>query len=425
MSEPLPKVVKRLGWVSFLTDAGSEMVYPLLPAFLRSLGAGAATLGAMEGVAEGISALVKWQSGKLSDRPGRRKPLIVAGYALASIARPLIALTVAPWQIVALRTVDRIGKGIRGAPRDAILAAAVSSSTRAAAFGFHRMMDNLGSVLGPIIAFVLLQVASLPLRWVFALALIPGLCSVATLVFGVSDPADEPSNERDTKQTSVATTRDEAVSLPAAARWYLLVVAVFTLGASADSFLLLHASRLGLADAWLPVLWLSLAAARAATNVPGGKLADHVGTRPVLIAGWIVYAIAYALFPMMKTVPTYWAAVLVYGTYYGLTEGSEKALLAELVPASQRGRAYGALHAVSGLAVLPANLGFGLLYNVDPALAFTTGAAFALIAALGLVALRPSRNLLGSRRVHARRSIRRLDRYRLDPLPRAVSARVR
>jgi MFS family permease len=401
------------------------MVYPLLPAFLRSLGAGAATLGAMEGIAEGISALVKWQSGKLSDRPGRRKPLIVAGYALASIARPLIALTVAPWQIVALRTVDRIGKGIRGAPRDAILASAVSHTTRAAAFGFHRMMDNLGSVLGPIIAFVLLQVALLPLRWVFALALIPGLCSVATLVFGVADPDDAPPTAPLIAGASSAVAEGAIEpSLPSSARWYLLVVAVFTLGASADSFLLLHASRLGLADAWLPVLWLSLAAARAATNVPGGRLADRVGTRPVLIAGWVVYAIAYALFPMMKSVPTYWAMVLAYGTYYGLTEGSEKALLAELVPASQRGRAYGALHAVSGLAVLPANLGFGVLYNVDPALAFTTGAGFALVAAVGLAALRPPRNLLGSRRVHARRSIRRLDRHRLDPLPRSVSSRV-
>lgn len=391
------------------------MIYPLLPVFLKSLGGTAAALGWMEGIAEGLSALVKWQSGKWSDRATARKPFIVAGYTIASLSRPLMGLATSPWHVVLLRSFDRIGKGIRGAPRDALIASSIEPGRRGAAFGFHRMMDNLGSVLGPIIAFVLLKLLALPLWQVFALAIIPGLCSIFTLVFGVKEvPAEQKTqskksdsngrsiNEKDRNEstshqdtsatqptaTDATQAREPDEPLPASAKGFLAATALFTLGASADSFLLLHASALGLSDAYLPILWLSLAAARAATNVPGGHLGDRIGSKRVLVAGWVVYALSYSLFSQVNSIGWYWGLVLFYGVYYGLTEGSEKALLADLVSPAQRGRAYGALHAITGLCVLPANAMFGALYLEKPTYAFVMGAGFAALGAIVLLLTR-------------------------------------
>ena len=388
MSFKVPTVVRRLGWVSFFTDAGSEMIYPLLPALLRSFGAASVWLGAMEGVAEAASAFVKWRIGPVVDRAPKKKGLIVAGYGLATFARPVIALASAGWHVVLLRTLDRIGKGIRGVPRDTLVADSVAPENMARAFAFHRMMDNAGSVLGPILAFGLLRGLELPLRTVIGLAIVPGLVSVAVLVFGVHETKlSEPATSSPTETEAP----DER--LPPAVRKYLFVLALFTLGASADSFLVLRAVDIGMNLAWAPVLWLALSGAKAASNLPGGILADRVGNRATLVAAWLLYAAFYAAMPIATTPLAFGIIAVFYGVYYGLAEGSERALLASLSPKNVRGRAFGAMHAVTGLAVLPANLLFGALYEHHPAIAFRVSAGCAALAAvlLGVLVTKPAR----------------------------------
>ncbi len=398
MSEPyrLPPIVRSLGWVSFFTDVASEMIYPLLPALLLSFGGTAIWLGAMEGIAEAVSALVKWRIGPLVDRSSKKKPLIFSGYALATFARPLVAVATAGWHVIVLRSLDRIGKGIRAVPRDALLAESVPVESLATAFAFHRMMDNAGSVAGPIVAFTLLRALELPLRWVIALAVVPGIVACVVLVVGVKEEegGGEGTGTRTGTRTATATatatgettaTAAPAAPLPAVVHRYLLVLGLFTLGASADSFLLLRAVELGMSAAWAPLLWLALSGAKAASNMPGGWLADRVGRKRTLVVAWILYAAFYAAAPFVTTPLAFALLVIAYGAYYGLAEGSERALLAEQAPPSMRGRAFGAMHAVTGLAVLPANLVFGALYARHVALAFGVSAACAACAALLLL----------------------------------------
>lgn len=381
-SSQLPPIVRRLGWVSFFTDVASEMIYPLLPALLLSFGGTAIWLGAMEGIAEAVSALVKWRIGPVVDRAERKKPLIVSGYLLAALSRPLISLATAGWHVIVLRSLDRVGKGVRGVPRDALLAASVPKSALATAFAFHRMMDNAGSVLGPIVAFALLRWLELPVRTVIALAVVPGLLSCAVLVLGVKEDAraEGPAG-------ASTSTRTSGERLPAEVTRYLMVLALFTLGASADSFLLLRAVELGMSAAWAPVIWLALSGAKAASNMPGGWLADRIGRKRTLVAAWFSYAAFYAAAPHVTTPLAFAILVVAYGAYYGLAEGSERALLAEQAPPALRGRAFGAMHAVTGLAVLPANLLFGALYAKHVALAFEVSAACAACAAVLLLVL--------------------------------------
>ncbi len=388
MSEPyrLPPIVRSLGWVSFFTDVASEMIYPLLPALLLSFGGTAIWLGAMEGIAEAVSALVKWRIGPLVDGSSKKKPLIFSGYALATFARPLVAVATAGWHVILLRSLDRIGKGVRAVPRDALLAESVPVESLATAFAFHRMMDNAGSVAGPIVAFTLLRALELPLRWVIALAVVPGIVACVVLVVGVKEEEGAGTGTRTATRTATATaTAAPAAPLPAVVRRYLLVLGLFTLGASADSFLLLRAVELGMSAAWAPLLWLALSGAKAASNMPGGWLADRVGRKRTLVVAWILYAAFYAAAPFVTTPLAFALLVIAYGAYYGLAEGSERALLAEQAPPSMRGRAFGAMHAVTGLAVLPANLVFGALYARHVALAFGVSAACAACAALLLL----------------------------------------
>lgn len=381
----IPPIVRSLGWVSFCTDAASEMIYPLLPALLKSFGAAPVWLGSMEGIAEAVSAGVKWKMGTTTDRAAKKKPFIVTGYALATFARPLISLATAGIHVVLLRTLDRLGKGIRGVPRDALVAASVEDAHMAEAFAFHRAMDNAGSVLGPILAFVLLRALLLPIRTVIALAVVPGLVSLAVLLLGVREP--EAARELSGPEPAA---HAPAVALPAEVRRYLFVLAVFTLGASADSFLLLRAVELGVPEAWVPLVWLLLSGVKALSNVPGGRVADRIGRKRTVAVGWAAYAAVYAAIPFVHSAAAFVALVAAYGAYYGLTEGPEKALLVSLAPSSSRGRALGGLHAVTGFAVLPANLVFGALYGLDPRFAFGVSAGCAAMATLLLLFLVPA-----------------------------------
>ena len=390
----LGRTVIALSVVSLLTDLSSEIIYPLLPLFLTSvLGASAATLGAIEGAAETTAALLRLASGWWSDRVRRRKPLVLAGYALAALARPLIALATGAGQVLAVRLTDRVGKGIRGAPRDALIADAVSPALRGRAFGVHRAADHLGAVAGPLVAFALLQGAGLPLRTVFLLAAVPGLAAVAVLWWGVRESPRADAAHRPPAAAAVAVPGLAGDGALGATFWrYLGVLLLFTLGNASDAFLLLRAADLGVATALVPLLWALLHVVKSASSALGGDLSDRLGRRPLIVAGWLVYAAVYLLFARASAAWHAWALFTVYGVYFGLTEGVEKALVADLAPAGRRGTAFGWYNLAVGIGALPASVIFGLVWDrAGPAAAFQLGAGLAFAAAVGFMLLVPAR----------------------------------
>ncbi|MHB8707371.1 MAG: MFS transporter [Desulfuromonadales bacterium] len=372
-----------LGVVSLLTDVSSEMIYPLLPLFLTGvLGAGPAFLGAIEGIAESTAALLKLASGYVSDQVPRRKPLVVAGYGLSALARPLIAIAASPGFVLGVRFCDRIGKGIRTSPRDALIADSVEPELRGRAYGFHRSMDHAGALIGPLLAAGLLAWFTLDLRTVFWLAAIPGLLAVLFLVVGIRELPRQPS-------PAPAAGKTGQTFLPRGQlRTYLLILLLFTLGNSSDAFLLLRASELGVAPALLPLLWAFFHLVKMLSVFPFGALSDRIGRRGVIVAGWGVYAAAYLGFAMATNELHIWLLFAGYGLFYGLTEGAEKALVADLAPATERGAAFGWFNAAIGLGALPASLLFGALWQWSgPLTAFGFGAALAAVAALLLLTL--------------------------------------
>lgn len=375
----LSRTVIALGAVSLLTDASSEMIYPLLPVFLASvLGAGPVAIGAIEGAAESVAALLKLASGWWSDRLPRRKPLVVAGYGLSSLVRPLVGLAQSVPQVAAIRLLDRVGKGVRGAPRDALIADAVEPGLRGRAFGFHRAADHLGAVIGPLVAWALVAGAGMPLRTVFLLAGVPAALAVLTLLLWVREaPRAGPA--------AGGGGRLAREGLPRTFWRYLLVLLVFTSGNSTDALLILRAGELGVSPAMVLPLWAMLHVVKSASSTPGGVLSDRVGRRPLIVGGWAVYALVYAGFAAATEAWHAWVLFAAYGTYFGLTEGVEKALVADLVPAEVRGAAFGWYNLTIGLAALPASLLFGALWQGFGAhVAFLTGAGLALVASAAL-----------------------------------------
>jgi MFS family permease len=384
-----------LGWVSFFTDVASEIIYPLLPLFLaRVLGAGALSLGIIEGVAEASNSLLKVIAGQVSDRFNRRKPLVLFGYGLSSAVRPLMAI-VGSWpQVLALRFVDRMGKGIRGAPRDAILARFADERTRGRIFGFHRAMDHLGAVCGPLIASLFLFLYPESYRALFALTIVPGTLVVLLLLRlpadDVAEAAPVDPGAPSAPPASAAGALAEWRQLPRRFYMVMSVMLLFTLGNSADAFLLLRLEGVGVAPAFIPLLWSALHIVKSSSSLIGGSLSDRFG-RPALIgAGWLLYALVYAGFAVFDApVPTI-VLFLIYGLYFGLSEGPEKALVADYAPASARGTAFGIYTAVLGVGGLLASVGFGLIWTMwNPPAAFAVGALLSLFAsALLFVATR-------------------------------------
>jgi MFS family permease len=384
-----PKKIDRnvyaLSAVSFFTDASSEMIYPLLPIFLTTtLGASAGTLGVIEGAAETTAALLKLASGWWSDRVRRRKPLIAIGYGIASAVRPLIAIAQSASQVLAIRLADRVGKGIRGAPRDALIADSVHPSIRGKAFGIQRTSDHAGAVVGPLIAFAVLTWWHTPLRTVFWLASIPGAIAVAIAVFLVREKR-HPAADGGTRI-------DVHAPLPARFWGALGAITLFTLGNSTDAFLLLRATELGVPVALAPILWAMLHLVKSTTSTPGGILSDRIGRKPAVIAGWVIYATVYLLFARATEAWQAWALFAVYGIYFGLAEGPERAMVADIVPGGKRGTAYGWYNLAIGIAALPASIVFGMIWDrAGSSAAFTFGAAVAGLAVLALAAVPVSR----------------------------------
>ncbi|MCX6329911.1 MAG: MFS transporter [Bacteroidia bacterium] len=427
----IPFVVIMLGVVSLFTDAATEMIYPLVPVFVAALGSGALILGIIEGVAESTAALLKLISGIISDKIGKRKLLVLIGYIISSLIRPLTGIVSSAWQIVVVRMFDRVGKGIRTAPRDALVASSVDESIRGKSFGFHRTMDHTGAVIGPILAIITLLIlflgfgfkdSLLALRWTFVLAIIPGILAVLTIIFFVRESAPSASNSKLFKFS--------LKNFDANFKKYLLTVILFTLGNSSDAFLLfrveesikksgavidivnnirpLHdmisnfgdeAARANVINIlFLPLIWAFFHIIKAIFSTPLGALSDRIGRKIVINIGWAIYAFVYFSFAMLVFLPSNFQVIAtfvlfaIYALFYAFSEGAEKAFVADLVRDDQHGSAYGLYNFAIGLGALPASIIFGFIYSyfnkIIPGfggtIAFGFGGLIALISMLML-----------------------------------------
>jgi MFS family permease len=398
----IPLVVIMLGVVSLFTDAATEMIYPLVPVFVAALGSGALILGIIEGVAESTAALLKLVSGIISDKIGKRKLLVLIGYIISSLIRPLTGIVSSAWQIVVVRMFDRVGKGIRTAPRDALVASSVDESIRGKSFGFHRAMDHTGAVIGPILAIITLLIlflgfgfkdSLLALRWTFVLAIIPGILAVLTIIFFVRESVPSASNSKLFKFS--------LKNFDANFKKYLLIVILFTLGNSSDAFLLfrveesikksgavinivnnirpLHDMISNFGDEaakaniinilFLPLIWAFFHIIKAIFSTPLGALSDRIGRKIVINIGWAIYAFVYFSFAILVFLPSDFQVIAtfvlfaVYALFYAFSEGAEKAFVADLVSDDQRGSAYGLYNFAIGLGALPASIIFGFIYS--------------------------------------------------------------
>jgi MFS family permease len=398
----LPGTVVALGFVSLLTDMASEMIYPLLPAFLLALpGFSKATLGLVEGVAETTAALLRLPSGVLSDRLPRRKPLIVLGYGVAGLVRPLMGLAAAPWQVLAVRYTDRLGKGLRGAPRDALIADVTPPEGRGRAFGFHRAMDHAGAAIGPVLAFAFLTFWPGELRTLFLLAVLPGIAVLLVLILAVrEEPRDrvpvtesgpvapQSASASPSSQPRSPSARWSLAQFDPRFRWYLAALVIFVLGNSTDLFLLVRLQELGLETRYAPLVWCGFHLAKSLFNLWGGHWTDRVEPGALLLGGWLLYAAVYLGFGLATSVTQGLALFVLYAIYYGLTEPAEKALVARWSPAGARGAGFGWFNLAIGLGALPASLAFGWIWDqpgLGPLAAFGLGAALALTAAAFLL----------------------------------------
>jgi MFS family permease len=380
-----------LGLVSFFNDLSSEMVYPLLPLFLtETLGAGALFLGLVEGLADFIASLLQVFSGWISDHVRKRKGLAVGGYSLSGISRGFLAVATGPWQVLVAWFFNRVGKGIRSAPRDALIADSCSPRERGRSFGYHRAMDHMGALFGAAIASILIAAVTTNYQTVFAIAFLPAVLGVFLLAAFVKERTP-PRVET----TAAAAPRPRlSLSLkPFDRRFklFLLATLVFTLGNSSDAFLLLRARQAGgISIALIPALWGVLHVVKAVANLRGGELSDRVGRRWVIAAGWGVYALTYLGFAVVSSASWFWALFVLYGLYF-MYEGAGKALVTDLVPAELRGMAFGIYNFIISVSLLPASLIMGLLWKEHGTnYAFVFGAAMSL-AAMAILIFLPGR----------------------------------
>ncbi|MCX8033258.1 MAG: MFS transporter [Thermoleophilia bacterium] len=391
------------GVASFLMDVSTEMVYSLVPVFLSSvLGVNKSLIGVIEGIAETTASLLKMFAGWLSDKLGRRKPLMIFGYGVSTLSRPLLALAGSWGMVLGARFVDRFGKGVRTAPRDAIVADSCEKHELGRSFGFHRAMDQFGAVVGPGIAFLVLAVRPEGYRTVFWISLIPGVLCVTVIALFIRERrkrAGAVATTGATEMPVVAAAAGAENSSPAPARGrrlprfllaYLVVMGIFSLGNSSDAFLILRGRDLGVATAMIPVLYLVFNLVYAAFSIPAGLLADRIGRRRVALLGFALFAGAYAWMAVAGSQAAAWGVFALYGLYMGVADGNSRAFLAELAAEEHKGTAFGAFHMVVGLTALPASVIAGLLYDhVSAAAPFWVGAGGAVLAGLMMLALVP------------------------------------
>lgn len=377
----LPATVRALGWTSFLTDLSSEAIYPLIPGFVKGLGGSSVDIGLIDGIANAVAAIVRLPSGGLSDTVGRR-PLILLGYGFSAVVRPLMGLVASPLQVLSVRAADRFGKGIRSAPRDALVADLVAAEQRGHAFGHIRGLDHAGAAVGPLVAMLFLLVFPGRERMLFLLTILPGLVTLAVISKFVRDPP---------RRSAAPRALTGGLSRPQG--WLLACVAIWALGAASEHFLLLHAAELGMPAVFIPLLWFGISLVKSVIATRAGPFADQVSPRRALAAGWLVFAAAYGGLACAGSLTLAVPLIMAVGVGYGLAEPAERKLVAALAPESRQGGAFGWYALVQGLMALPAGLLAGSLWDRGPvgsswAFMATAGCA---VTACGLLAVGPRR----------------------------------
>lgn len=367
------------GLTSFLTDTSTKMVYSVMPMFLLSIGASKTSLAVIEGIAESTAALVKTFSGFWSDKMGKNKPLMLIGYGLSTLIMPFYALVVSPAHVLFLRFAERVGKGVRTAPRDSLIAGSVTNGETGKAFGVQKAMDNMGAILGPVLAFLLLLILPNNYRFIFILAGIPAVFGIIVLFFGVKEAK---------KKKDVSIVWSGLKSFPKRYYAFLTIVFVFTLGNSTDALLLVKANEIGVKVAFIPLVYLITSVVSVLLAVPMGVLSDKVGKEKMLAVGYLLYAIVYFGFGWTSDVKAILGLFALYGLYSAMTDGTQKAFVSDLVDSDKRGTGLGIYNMLIGLTLLPASLLAGMLYDkVNAEVPFYFGGVMSLLAALMLFAL--------------------------------------
>ena len=365
------------GLTSFFTDTSTKMVYSVMPLFLLSIGASKTTISLIEGIAESTASLLKAISGYWSDKIGKNKPFMIIGYGITAIITPLYALARIPIQILFFRFFERIGKGLRAAPRDSLISGSIKKNEAGKTFGFQKAMDNSGAIVCPLIAFLLLSIFPLNYSYIFLLATIPAILGVLTIIFFIKEAKAEK------KET---TNKISLKLLPKKFYFFLIIIFVFTLGNSADALLLVKTSETGIDKSYIPFVYMIFNTVSVLLAIPIGKLSDRIGREKLIILGFIVYAIVYYFFGRFNSINVFIFLFMLYGFYSALTDGSQKAMISDIVSKDLKGTGFGIYHAVLGITLLPASLIAGLLYDkVNSNAPFYFGSIMALIATILMI----------------------------------------
>ena len=365
------------GLTSFFTDTSTKMVYSVMPLFLLSIGASKTTISLIEGIAESTASLLKAISGYWSDKIGKNKPFMIIGYGITAIITPLYALARIPIQILFFRFFERIGKGLRAAPRDSLISGSIKKNEAGKTFGFQKAMDNSGAIVGPLIAFLLLSIFPLNYSYIFLLATIPAILGVLTIIIFIKEAKEEK------KET---TNKISLKLLPKKFYFFLIIIFVFTLGNSADALLLVKTSETGIDKSYIPFVYMIFNTVSVLLAIPIGKLSDRIGREKLIILGFIVYAIVYYFFGRFNSINVFIFLFMLYGFYSALTDGSQKAMISDIVSKDLKGTGFGIYHAVLGITLLPASLIAGLLYDkVNSNAPFYFGSIMALIATILMI----------------------------------------
>lgn len=374
----LEKNIVFTGLTSFFTDTSTKMVYSVMPLFLLSMGSSKTTISLIEGIAESTASLVKALSGFWSDKIGKNKPFMIIGYGLTAIITPIYAFAISPIQVLYLRFTERLGKGLRTAPRDSLISSSTSKKTMGRSFGFQKAMDNSGAIIGPLIAFLLLKFLPLNYGNIFILATIPALFGVLTIIIFIK----ELKVEKDSYQSAVREKKKVSLkNLPKKYYIFLGVVFIFSLGNSTDTLLLIKTYETGIDKAYVPFIYMIFNSVSVLLAIPIGKLSDKIGRSKLIIFGFLVYAIVYLGFGVYNSINVFIFLFILYGLYSALVDGSQKALVSDLVGLELKGTGFGLYHAIVGISVLPASIIAGKLYdNVSSSAPFYFGAFMALCA---------------------------------------------